>query len=186
MLRIHIAGFTEGESTLDERVEACALSQLKAVAGEGAIRFVKPVHARIHATLAGETVLIDGAVTTAIRIPCSRCLEPFELDLETHFSTTAMPEIPAAADSDIADAVELTADDIEVIAYSGESIDLGNEIAQQIVMALPFKPLCRETCKGLCSRCGADLNQRPCRCHQQKPDSPFAVLKTFSFPEDKE
>lgn len=186
MLRIHIASFSEGESRLDAKVDAATLSPLKAVAGEGGISFVKPVHARIHATQAGETVLIDGSVATAIRVPCSRCLEPFDLNLETQFTTTAIPEKPSLVGADTADEVELTADEIEVIVYSGESIELGNEIAQQVIMALPFKPLCRESCKGLCSHCGADLNRAPCRCHRQRADSPFAVLKTFSFPDDKE
>jgi len=42
---------------------------------------------------------------------------------------------------------------------------------------LPLKPLCREECKGLCSRCGADLNQGPCGCPEIENESPFALLQ---------
>ncbi len=123
--------------------------------------FTRPIHVRIHATLAGKTVLIDGTAETEVRMPCSRCLEPFDMKIETDFSTTAVPEVAAQIDPAATDDIELAATDMDVLVYSGDDIDLRDEIAQQIIMALPFKPLCRDACKGLCSRCGADLNQKP-------------------------
>jgi uncharacterized protein len=75
---------------------------------------------------------------------------------------------------------------MDVITYMGDSIDLRDEVAQQIIMALPFKPLCRNNCKGLCSRCGIDLNHQACQCHNQNQGSPFAVLKTLNFPTKKD
>ena len=182
MLRIHIGSITEHGINLDERVDAAFLPLLNAVSREGAVYFTRPVHVSIQATRVGETVLIGGTAKTRVRIPCSRCLEPFDLNVETDFSATAAEQIPSMIDCDDADEIELAADDMGVIAYSGDSIDLRDEIAQQIIMALPFKPLCRDACKGLCSRCGVDLNKTPCQCSSQEVSNPFAVLKTLSFP----
>jgi uncharacterized protein len=186
MLSIHIGSITDHGLNLNEREDATGLPLLSAVAGEGGLLFIRPVHVIVHATLSGETVLIDGIAETQVRLPCSRCLEPFDLKIKTGFSATAVPEIPSLIDQEAADDIELTADDLNVIAYSGDSIDLRNEIAQQIIMALPFKPLCRDTCKGLCSRCGVDLNQTSCRCSPLDEKSPFAVLKTRTFPGKQE
>ncbi len=186
MLRIHIGSITEQGLDLDQRQDAAALPLLRAVAGDGSVIFTRPIHVRIHATLSGKTVLIDGTAEFDVRMPCSRCLEPFDMKIETDFSGTAVPEIPAMNDPADVDDIELAAKDMEVIAYSGESIDLGAEIAQQIIMALPFKPLCRDACKGLCSRCGADLNKTACQCRPQDESGPFAVLKTRAFPKQQE
>ena len=186
MLRIHIGSITEQGLDLAEQEDAAALPLLNAVAGDGAVIFTRPIHVRIHATLSGKTVLIDGTAESDVRMPCGRCLEPFDMKIETDFSGTAVPEIQAMIDPGAVDEIELAAKDMEVIAYSGDSIDLADEIAQQIIMALPFKPLCRDACKGLCNRCGADLNKTACQCQPQDESSPFAVLKTRAFPKKQE
>jgi len=186
MLRIHIASLTEQGLILDERADAALLPLLSAVASDGSVSFIQPIHVYIHATPAGETILVDGTVESGIRILCGRCLEPFEMKIDTDFSFTAVPEIPSMIDPAAEDDLELTADDMDVIAYHGDSIDLNDEIAQQIIMALPFKPLCKDACKGLCSRCGVDLNNASCQCHSRDESSPFAVLKTHNFPKKQE
>jgi uncharacterized protein len=187
MLRIHIGSIMDTTGwILDEQVEPLLLPLIADVSREGSAQFTQPVHARVRATMAGESVAIEGRLQTAVRLICSRCLEPFEFIIDTDFSAVALPEKPTLNDSRSTDAIELSADEMDVIPYTGDSIDLRDEIAQQIIMVLPFKPLCRETCKGLCSRCGIDLNHHACQCHNQNQGSPFAVLKTLSFPPKKE
>lgn len=186
MFRIHIGSITEQGLNLDLREDAAVLPMLRAVADDGAVIFTRPIHVHIHAAITGKTVLIDGTAESEVRIPCSRCLEPFNMRLYTDFSATAVPEVPAINEPAAGDDIELAAKDIEVIAYDGDSIDLGDEIAQQLIMALPFKPLCRGTCKGLCDRCGENLNNKACPCQPQDENGPFAVLKTRAFPKNQE
>jgi uncharacterized protein len=183
---MHIGSITEQGLDLDEQVDAARLPLLDALSREGGVHFTRAIHVSAHATLAGQTVLIAGIVETGVNLPCSRCLEPFDLKVATDFSATAVPGIRPMLESDDAEEIELAADDMDVIVYHGDSIDLRDEIAQQVIMALPFKPLCREACKGLCSRCGADLNQAPCRCPSPDETHPFAVLKNLSSPPKKE
>lgn len=186
MLRIHIGSITEVGWNLDEQVDAHLLPLFGTLSREASVCFTRPVHACVHAKPAGESILIDGRVQTAVRLTCSRCLEPFELMIESDFSTTALPANSRESDDGNTEDIELTADEMDVLTYQGDCIDLRHEIAQQILMTLPFNPLCRESCKGLCSRCGADLNRTACQCHHQDESSPFAALSGLTFPKEKE
>lgn len=186
MFQIHIDNITEKGSDLDQQADASSLPLLMETLRDGSISFVQPVRARIHATMTGETVHLTGNVQTRVRLACSRCLEPFESTLENDFSVSASREMSLLSDGDAANEIELEADRIDVIAYSGDHIDLRDEIAQQIIMTLPIKALCRETCKGLCGGCGVDLNRSSCTCTTRNEHTPFAVLERISFPGKKE
>ena len=48
--------------------------------------------------------------------------------------------------------------------YDGDRLDLGEVVREQVLLALPLKPLCREDCRGLCPRCGQNRNLGPCGC----------------------
>jgi len=75
--------------------------------------------------------------------------------------------------------VELAEEDLIAATYDGEEIDFSDEIAEQVLMAIPFKPLCSEDCRGLCSSCGADLNMSTCGCDRQDMSLKFSALKNF-------
>ncbi len=59
--------------------------------------------------------------------------------------------------------VELSAEDMGIVNFQGEIINLKNTIQEQVVMEFPLKALCKPDCKGLCPICGADLNSRALR-----------------------
>jgi uncharacterized protein len=186
MLQIHIGNITEKGLDLKENVEATALPLLNMICNETSLHFAETIQVHIHTSIVKATVLIVGSAKTKIHVPCSRCLMRFDLDIETAFSTTAVPEWPNTELTDAMDDVELSVDDIDVIGYDGDRLDLREEIAQQIIMSLPAKPVCRPSCKGLCSHCGIDLNQSGCHCSTADDNNPFRALKIRSFPEKKE
>jgi uncharacterized protein len=65
--------------------------------------------------------------------------------------------------------------------YEGEEIDLTPLVHEQIILALPTRPLCGEACRGLCPRCGANLNAAPCGCPTAPPADPrLAVLHSLA------
>jgi len=183
MLRIPIASIRETGWSLNEQVEAARLPPLSALSRKEEIRFVQPIQVRIGATLAGETVSIEGELGTVIHLRCSRCLTPFDLNVRSAFAVTAVAASADRSADAAAGEIELAADEMDVLVYSGDSIDLSEEIAQQVIMALPVNPLCRETCKGLCSQCGANLNRSTCPCKAQDTGNPFAALKNLSLPD---
>ena len=183
MLRIQIGTIGPQGIDVDERVEATALPLLKAViADEPSLHFNGPVRAHLHLQPAGETIRIDGTVTTRATVACQRCLEPFTLAINAPVHVTAVPERPATDRGRADTEVELLADEIDVITYSGDIVDIREEVAQQVIMALPFSSLCQKDCLGLCHQCGVNLNQTACRCDPDPASSPFAALRSLSFP----
>ncbi len=182
MLQLHIAGIGQSEWDIDEQVDASRLALLERLSRDASLEFVQPLLVLARARFAGESIMVDGRIRTAVKMTCSRCLSPFELPIDIDFKASAVDRDKVRGDNPQNEEVELSAEDIEVLPYSGDNIDLGEEIAQQIIMALPFKPLCRDTCKGLCSGCGVDLNRKACRCDNQDQNNPFAVLKKLDLP----
>ena len=60
-------------------------------------------------------------------------------------------------------------------------IDFTREISEQVILAIPFKPLCREDCRGLCAICGADLNEIECTCGRDDANFKFNALKNLKI-----
>ncbi len=79
-------------------------------------------------------------------------------------------------DADEDDGVELAEGDLDVFPYSGDVVDLEPLIREQFVLSVPFAPLCKEDCLGLCDQCGADKNHDPCAC-ARPVDPRFAALQ---------
>jgi uncharacterized protein len=77
------------------------------------------------------------------------------------------------------DEVELAEEDLVSVTFSGDEIDFTDEIAEQILLGLPYKALCSDDCKGLCFTCGADLNASECSCSQNSTSMVFSPLKGF-------
>lgn len=185
MLQVHIDRIGNKGLDLDQVLEIKEFPLLTAIPEKETIAFTHPVHVRIHATRADETVLIEGAAETKANMVCSRCLTRFDLTVKAEFSATATQDPPDTAGTDPSEAIELSAEEMDVINFTGNNIGIGDEVSQQLMMALPIKPLCRDRCKGLCDNCGADLNKISCKCASSGENSPFSILQGLSFPEDK-
>ena len=67
-------------------------------------------------------------------------------------------------------------DDVDFAPFEGDEIDLGELFREQILLAIPMTPLCREECKGLCPVCGADLNAGECSCERGEIDPRWSAL----------
>lgn len=129
-----------------------------------------------HAFAAGK---FDGHLVVA----CSRCVEPVRLELHETLRVTFMPpgELPVEDDTAAEDGAEVGGEDLDLFPFDGETINLEPLIREQFVLAVPFAPLCREDCKGLCPQCGTDWNTGTCSC--EKPVDPrLAALKGLKLP----
>lgn len=71
--------------------------------------------------------------------------------------------------------------DIYYIDLKNMTIDVKEFVRQEIILHFPPIPVCSKSCKGLCSSCGADLNDKPCNCkpHKVEQEKPLAILKTL-------
>lgn len=120
------------------------------------------------------TVFIKGALSAIIDSECSRCLEKISVPIGGNFAYTFVPEKAEARED-----VELTAEDLDISHYAGEYIYLTSIVCEQILLQIPIKKLCTENCKGLCQRCGINLNNSSCSCHLVTESNRMDVLKDF-------
>jgi uncharacterized protein len=125
-------------------------------------------------TKTSTTVFINGKLSAIIKSYCSRCLEDISVSIGSNFVYTMVP-----AKAETKEDVELTAEELEISHYQEDFIDLTSIICEQIILQIPIKTLCKEECKGLCPRCGINLNTSSCNCHLDVVDNRMAVLKNF-------
>ncbi|MEJ2282440.1 MAG: DUF177 domain-containing protein [Desulfobacterales bacterium] len=182
MMRIRTEDLKAGELRLkfEERPETFDI--LAEMAADGIFEFPAPLNAALRARLIGDMVEIDGSFSTAVRLDCARCLQSFEMPLTSSFALTYRRTEPAAEQSDAnPEELELTSEDIGLIYYQGEEINIDNEIQEQVVLAFPIRALCKPDCRGLCPACGADLNSAECGCNRLPPNKKFAALKNLKL-----
>ncbi|HEX8473609.1 MAG TPA: DUF177 domain-containing protein [Pyrinomonadaceae bacterium] len=123
-----------------------------------------------------EQVRLVGKIETGVEVHCSRCLRPVKVPVEAEFDERY---IPAATESLTDELAELQPDDLGFSTYEGESVDVDDLVREQVLLALPMRPLCREDCKGLCPTCGTDLNVDACSCEQKEIDPRWAALASL-------
>jgi uncharacterized protein len=133
----------------------------------------------------GTHVFAAGTFKGHLTVACSRCVGPVKLALDEKLRVTFMPpgEMPEEEEAEAVgeDGAEVREEDLDVFPYDGEQIDLEPLLREQFVLAVPFAPLCREECKGLCPQCGIDRNTGTCSC--EKPIDPrLAALKGLKLP----
>ena len=139
---------------------------------EGA-RLVSDAAVEGRASRRGQQVRLRGTIRTEVEILCDRCAAPERAPLAVEFDTSFIPqEVEAAKDEN----VELSPEDLLLSAYDGEAIDLDELVREQVLLALPSRHLCKEDCKGLCPKCGTDLNAGDCSCEQGEVDPRWSAL----------
>jgi uncharacterized protein len=133
----------------------------------------------------GEHVFVNGSFKGHLVVACSRCVEPVNLRIEDKLRVTFLPKAEMPVDEAEApegeDGAEVTDGDLDVFPYEGEHIDLEPLFREQFVLAIPYAPLCREDCKGLCPQCGTDRNTGTCTC-EAPIDPRLAGLKALKLP----
>lgn len=97
-----------------------------------------PMIAHFDLSVGTSDVLLLGDIRGSFALACSRCLNPYHQRFDQPLEQTFPKDLP--------------------------QIDVGEEIRQAMVLALPLKPLCKENCKGFCPSCGTNLNVNACGC----------------------
>ncbi len=129
---------------------------------------------RVEGTLlrAREEVYFRGSLTTRLSLLCSRCVARFSTPVEEEMTVNFLPFSRAPSEEE----VELSSEELDISLYEGGLIELQGAVRDQLSLAVPMKPLCREDCKGLCPICGAELNKGPCGCQEDARDPRLQVL----------
>ncbi len=113
-----------------------------------------------------EGVLVSGTATVVVAGECVRCLTEISDELEID-----VQELFVHPDSEVSDD--------EASRLEGDLVDLEPLLRDAVVIELPFQPLCRDDCAGLCQECGANLNDEPDHSHDLTTDPRWASLRGF-------
>lgn len=137
-------------------------------------RVAAPVELSMDVERAGPAVFrVTGRAVTRLELECGRCVEPFEVPVDARFELRYVPQPEAAAGEER----EIGEDDLTTSFYRDGTLDVVEMVREQFQLALPMKPLCAMSCRGLCPECGANLNRSDCGCRPQWEDPRLAPLK---------
>ncbi len=135
---------------------------------EPAVLHIKP--------LGGRKLHITGELKFSLAIPCSRCLEPVEVKFD----------LPLDIEVDMNLTEDERRDNLDEQPFIiDQNLDVEQLLVNELLMNLPMKVLCREDCKGICSKCGANLNKVTCSCDKGSLDLRMSAIQDI-FNESKE
>lgn len=139
-----------------------------------------------------DNVFARGQLRGWFEVACSRCIGTVRVALEETLAVTYVPKdrLPdpdadqgispeQSSDQDV-EGLQLDEDDLDLYGYEGEKLDLEPLLREQLILAVPFAPLCRESCKGLCPQCGSDRNLETCTC-EPPIDPRLATLRDIKL-----
>jgi uncharacterized protein len=135
---------------------------------------LSPVSARLRIEKAGADIMVKGDLRTEIKLICSRCLREFNGKLTVPVDAVYHPVDELKEEAHLS---EVTSEELDLDFYSGEEIDLLDLVKEQVELNRPMKPLCDDACKGICPKCGTDLNIKSCTCSVKDIDPRFESLK---------
>jgi len=127
------------------------------------------------------TFRLVGTTETTLEVACSRCLEAMTVPVNASFDLRYQPHSTNVGDEE----QEIEEDDLTTAFYQNDEIDLEQLMREQFYLALPMKPLCSESCKGLCPVCGTNLNTGTCDCKRDWDDPRLAALKELRDAQSK-
>ena len=159
---------------------------------------IRPASIRFNLRRVDDVIVVSGDLQASVQLLCSRCAAPFLLKFDEKFSALYCKDKEMAGIAyldknakprgqnqgfarhahDFEAVTGQEADeDLELNYIAEDFLDLANVLTEQLQVRIPFQPLCKEDCKGVCANCGADLNVGRCACAKLQNKSPFAALK---------
>lgn len=132
-----------------------------------------PVHIQLKVQPEGGIVAVEGTLDVDMELACSRCLEPTKVHSSIPFAEQFKP-VDSVREEEAEDEEE---DDL--IEIADDHLDLKPFVEEYVQLFMPFAPLCKADCKGLCQQCGSNLNEQTCQCSNEKIDPRLEALKDF-------
>lgn len=119
-------------------------------------------------TCSGGVLVLEANLDAKIKTACARCLKELEIPVSVDFSETLVQS-----------GQEEGKDLDSVIVFEGTEVDVGEIAENNLLLNISSKYLCSEDCRGLCPKCGKDLNEGDCNCDFDEIDPRWEKLKNF-------
>ncbi|MFN3820998.1 MAG: YceD family protein [bacterium] len=149
-MKIRIASLSLGFNHWQERIAPTALDLQPETYSE-------IVDVDIKATKSIGKIEVKVSCQTQGLFICDRCGEPFKRNVGGEYEVIFIEREKPFPD-------EMPGDDLRSYLINQEELDISTEIRDALILSVPMKILCQQDCRGLCPRCGANLNFEPCHC----------------------
>ena len=157
---------SDQHKTVEETVRL-EMEEIRMKSGTYPIISKEPVHVRVE-HIRGKELLVNAETRIVVAIPCDRCLD----DVKREFVLDCAKHV----DVGLSDA-ELTEELDESNFIDGYHLDVDKLLFHEILSSWPTKVLCREDCKGLCLKCGKNLNEGECGCDRASLDPRMSAIR---------
>lgn len=124
-------------------------------------------HTDVTLTKLHDQMILDAHTQVYAKFECDRCGNEFTTELENDYEMVyLMNEVPVDSESI----------NIAYLSHDASFINIKNELREFAILSIPMKKLCKPDCKGLCYKCGGDLNRAECMCPDEKIDPRWEKL----------
>lgn len=136
----------------------------EALSPSGADLEASPLEVDLQLFRQGNEVLVRGRLHGEVTLPCSFCLQPMKVEIDTPVELLFAPtgETPEIEEDD-------PLNELDVLPYDGHVVDVAEPLRELVIVSLPMAPRCKDTCKGLCPVCGQNRNEIDCGHESSKP-----------------
>ena len=118
-------------------------------------------------------IVLDCDLLLHAKMICDRCAQEFESDLRSHFQISYLFSKESQKNDDY---------NFKFLSMVQDKIDIADDVFEYAELSVPMKRLCRADCKGLCTNCGTNLNEKKCSC---KPEIVHDVWEPLKKLKDK-
>ena len=161
-MKIPILHLPDGIHHFDQSINSGSLNFSRAEV------YPNPLNLEAEINKFGKNIRCKVNVKTVAHYNCDRCLEAFDRPLDFRFELLFHLG-KDTLETDEEDVIHLTPETVEV--------DLGDSITENLLLEIPMKLVCNEECKGMCPRCGVNLNRETCQCPEQTADPRWEKLR---------
>lgn len=136
-------------------------------------RFSNEISVKINVDRIDKDYLIKLELFTEAYLRCDRCGEEFNKKISGNITVLCTFEEDKTENQDI--------DEVKLLNKRTKAITITQEVLDLLILSISQKVLCKEDCKGLCSKCGVNLNKNSCKCKKDTIDPRWNKLRNINF-----
>lgn len=138
---------------------------------EDGVRLTGPLRLEATVQQSADDVIVRGRLTGEAETSCRRCLTTIRQPIDEDIVFVYRPGLAA---------VDAESSEVYTVDAKAREIDLTEAVREHVLLAAPQYVICDEACRGLCPKCGANLNEAACGCREETEDVRWAALKRLS------
>lgn len=159
MMKIKVAGLENGKNSYDFESEVEKIDLAKPFFGKYKTKVVLNKF--------DDQLILESSTKVSANLNCDRCGVEFSQEISSKYKMIYLLRVIEDAEEEI---------NITYLSPNTDKIDIAKEVRDYAILSIPMKRLCKEDCKGLCSKCGTNLNEDQCECKDDEIDDRWKIL----------